>query len=62
MLHVVSSLNGCVLAPRHSQGDAIEAFKRVFGRFATAEQVTGAAPLDDDDDAEDAGAAKVSGS
>lgn len=32
--------------------DAYEDFKRIFERFATAEQVTGAEPLGDDTDEE----------
>lgn len=32
--------------------DPYEDFKRIFGKFATAEQVTGAAPMSDDEDEE----------
>lgn len=40
-------------------GDPYADFKRIFDKFATAEQVTGAAPLESDEDAEPGDEVKV---
>lgn len=47
----------CVLGAQEPSGgadapDVLEAFKRILGKFATAEQVTGSAPIVDSDEDE----------